>query len=69
MSAQTIGGRVEGFVGVQVHADAEVVGDAEQGLGGGPGAVVLEVRAPADEVGARGHGVAQQRPLIGSDGP
>ena len=67
--AQTVGVRVEGLVGVQVHADAEVVGDAEQGLGGGPGAVVLEVRAPADEVGAGGHGVAQQRTLIRSGDP
>ena len=62
---ETVRRRVEGLVGVQVDADAERIGDREQGLGRRPDRPVLEVRAAADEIGTPRDRLAQEGPLVG----
>ncbi len=67
---QTEDRRIERLVGVEIDPDAGLRSDLQQHIGGGLDvAVVLQVGTPADEVGAGGQCIAQERPMVGAGGP
>ena len=66
--AEAVDRRIERLVGVEIDADAEVGGDAEQDVGRRDRGRRSRCGTAADEVGAGGHRLTQQRPLVGATG-